>query len=218
MAWRRTSRYWVARKLARILFTLICRSCRVRVHGSAGLAAIGAQTPRIYVFWHRHLFYLVYHFRASGVTPLVSLSDDGELIAQIAAEFGMRPVRGSSSRGGAMAFLRLLRLLKEERRTLLITADGPKGPARELKAGTIELARRAGAALIPVSWAARPAKIFSRSWDQFMLPLPFGRIHFHYGDPIMPVNLAAIGSEEEQAAAVKRRLDELEARATQTLA
>ncbi|MEN8222865.1 MAG: hypothetical protein ABFR36_06355, partial [Acidobacteriota bacterium] len=27
-------------------------------------------------------------------------------------------------------------------------------------------------------------KIFEKSWDKFMIPMPFGKIIFRYGDPV----------------------------------
>lgn len=73
--------------------------------------------------------------------------------------------------------------IKDKNSEIMITADGPKGPLREIKDGTILIAKKTGAALIPVTWYSSK-KIFERSWDKFMMPLPFGKIIFRYGDPV----------------------------------
>ena len=167
------------------MISTIIASCRIELSGGEIPAVLRTEAkPLIFVFWHCHIFFLVYHFRNSGAYPLISLSSDGELIARTATRFGLNPVRGSSSRGGARAFLDLKKLLQENSGPLLITADGPRGPAREVKPGTIQLAARTGAAVIPVSWRASRAWTAQRSWDQFMIPLPFAKIHCAYGEPL----------------------------------
>ena len=67
---------------------------------------------------------------------------------------------------------------------MLITADGPKGPARRVKAGTVQLAAKTGAWVIPISWSGSRVKVLEKSWDRFLVPLPFGRIRFAYGQPL----------------------------------
>jgi hypothetical protein len=117
----------------------------------------------------------------------------------------MEPVRGSSSKGGARAFLELVRSVREERSPVLITADGPKGPARRVKEGTVQLAARTGAWVVPISWSASRVKVLKKSWDRFLVPLPGGRIRFAYGPPLR------IGPGLEPAA-LERAMDELSAR------
>ncbi len=84
------------------------RSSRVSCSGQEAVADLQARSvPLIYYFWHRHILYVIHHFRNCGARPLISLSEDGELVSRVARAFGMRPVRGSSSSGGARAFLEL---------------------------------------------------------------------------------------------------------------
>ncbi|HDP94055.1 MAG TPA: DUF374 domain-containing protein [Candidatus Aminicenantes bacterium] len=198
---------FLRRKFLCLLIHGIVGTCRTEVSGLEAVEAVRHRgAPVIILFWHRHIFALIHHFRNSGARPLISQSKDGELVAGVAREFGLKPIRGSSSRGGAPAFLSMMRSLREPGTEVLITADGPRGPAREMKPGTLELARRSGAWLIPVSWYARPSHIFQRSWDRFLLPLPFSRIRLAYGAPIHPDSLPVRNAEEM----VQRRMDELE--------
>ncbi len=44
--------------------------------------------------------------------------------------------------------------MKQEKTPVLITADGPKGPARQIKEGTVLLAAKTGACVIPISWSS----------------------------------------------------------------
>lgn len=162
-------------------------TCRLQIEGVDKVKEyIRKGIPIIYVFWHRHIFVTIYRFKKSGARPLISLSEDGEIVSQVAEAFGMNPVRGSSSRGGARAFLALVNTIKSDTsRALLITADGPKGPPREIKDGTIRLAQKTGSAIIPVSWYASREKVFEKTWDKFKVPLPFSRITYLYGEPFV---------------------------------
>jgi lysophospholipid acyltransferase (LPLAT)-like uncharacterized protein len=196
------------KKMAWLLIEAIVFSSRVRISGPENIAGLqDRDLPLIYIFWHRHILFVIHQFKGTGARPLISLSSDGELVAAVAEEFGMKPIRGSSSRGGARAFLQMVRGVQKENARVLITADGPKGPARRIKAGTVQLAAKTGAYVIPISWSGSRVKILEKSWDRFLIPLPFGKIHFAYGEP-----LRIDGSDDLQEAAdlLASKLDQLE--------
>jgi len=197
------------KKMAAAMIRVVVSSSRVKVSGQEAVAALKRQDlPLIYIFWHRHILYVIHQFRNTGARPLISLSSDGELVAAVAEEFGMNPIRGSSSKGGARAFLNMARCVQNERAAVLITADGPKGPARIVKDGAVQLALRTGAFIVPISWSGSRVKILEKSWDRFMIPLPFGRIHFAYGQPL---RLEAGTADPFQAAGMlAEKLDLLE--------
>ncbi len=184
-------KFFLIRKLSKLLIYSTVLTCKKKIKGEEKYKKIKkSNIPVIIIFWHRHIFYCIYNFKNSGVQPLISFSPDGEIVSQIAEEFGMDPVRGSSSKGGAKAFLQILRSIKDNNSEILITADGPRGPLREIKDGTVVLAKKTGAAVIPVSWYSSKVKIFEKSWDKFMVPKPFSKILFAYGDPIyVPGNI-----------------------------
>jgi len=181
-----TPKYFFLRKAAKILINAIIKTCRIHIANQAHIRALRENNiPIIFTFWHRHIFFVIFRFKNSGARPLISHSRDGEIVSQIAEEFGMNPVRGSSSSGGARAFLKLLEFLKTEKSDILITADGPKGPIREIKDGTILLALKTHSAIVPISWHSSRVKVFNKTWDRFMIPLPFSHITFSYGEPFM---------------------------------
>jgi lysophospholipid acyltransferase (LPLAT)-like uncharacterized protein len=186
MAFRQRIKYFLVRKASKVLIHLIILFCRFNISGLETVARLRKQqTPIIYAYWHRHIFVTIYRFKKSGARPLISLSEDGELVAQIAQEFGMNPVRGSSSRGGARAFLEMVNTIKNENAEVLITADGPKGPLRQIKDGTIRLAQKTGSVIVPIGWHASRVKIFEKTWDKFKIPKLFSRITYAYGEPFV---------------------------------
>lgn len=211
MAFRKKIKYFLIRKAARLLITGIIKTCKLKIRGHEYVEELRQQqVPIIYAYWHRHIFVTIYRFMNTGARPLISLSNDGEIVAQIAMEFGMNPVRGSSSLGGAKAFIKLFNSIKEEKSEVLITADGPKGPAREVKDGVIRLAHKSGAVIVPIAWHSSRVKILEKSWDRFKIPLPFGNITYAYGKPF---TIPASGAKDDEVTwkqHLKEAIDSLE--------
>lgn len=156
----------------------------------------------ILAFWHRHLLLMPYSYRGTGISVLVSQSGDGELIARTVARLGIDSSRGSSSRGGVAGMRTLLRKAGEGW-DIAFTPDGPRGPASEVQPGVILAAAATGFPIQPVAVAATKAKRL-RSWDRFLIPLPFSCVHFVYGEPLA---VERRGDPALAAAELKRRLD-----------
>ena len=204
-----TPKYFFLRKAAKFLINAIMKTCRIHITNQAHIRALRENNiPIIFTFWHRHIFFVIFRFKHSGARPLISHSRDGEIVSQIAEEFGMNPVRGSSSSGGARAFLKLLEFLKTEKSDILITADGPRGPLREIKDGTILLALKTHSAIVPISWHSSRVKVFKKTWDRFMIPLPFSHITFSYGEPIILPPTEKGQNKEQHLTILKTELQE----------
>ncbi|HEX3866225.1 MAG TPA: lysophospholipid acyltransferase family protein [Gemmatimonadaceae bacterium] len=136
--------------------------------------------PVVFALWHGEILPLLYHHRGEGVAVLISEHADGEIIARVATSLGYRTVRGSTSRGAARAILGLTRVLREGS-DLAITPDGPRGPAKSFAPGVAVVAQRAGAPVIAAAvHASRSWRL--GSWDRFLIPRPFARIHVAYSD------------------------------------
>ena len=132
--------------------------------------------------WHDQLLMMVMAYHGPGAKILISSSKDGELIARTMGYFGQGAVRGSSSRGGRAAFKELLDLSKEPV-DLGFTPDGPRGPRHELKPGIAQLARLSGRPVVPFAFVCSRGHRF-QSWDRFLVPYPFGRGVYSFGEPV----------------------------------
>jgi len=154
--------------------------------------------------WHNRLLLISYilkrfvaHRPGAG---LISASRDGDLVADLTKRFGFDVVRGSTSRLGATAMLELSEVLASGR-DILITPDGPRGPAYELGRGIIFLAQKSGAPIQPINfeysscWRAR-------SWDKFIIPHPFSKVRVIFG----PLLRVALTNTEEEFEAERLRL------------
>jgi len=193
-----------------LLIRLLYLSCRVvRIEGTENeknaMDISGGMV--IYASWHQRLLYQVHRLTKRNVTVMISRSRDGEFAARLVNCLGLKDVRGSSTRGGVDALKELIREMKEGSNGGMIP-DGPTGPARIAKIGTIILARMTGAPIIPIAWGADRCWIFN-SWDRFMIPKPFARISYFYGEPIL-VQPRAKGPEmEEYRMLLEERLNQI---------
>lgn len=169
--------------LAAFVIRLLFYLNRIEFVGEAQPQAIWRRGEHlILAFWHDQLLLMVKGYRGPGSKILISASKDGELIARVMRYFGQQAVRGSSSRGGRAAFKELV-ALSREKVDLVITPDGPKGPRHELKDGLVQLARLSGRPVVPMAFVCSRGHRFN-SWDRFLLPYPFGRGVFAFGEPL----------------------------------
>jgi len=137
----------------------------------------------IYAVWHGRMLVPILALRQNKVAAMVSRHNDGEMIARTIVRLGYETVRGSSSHGGREAYRDMLKMLKAGR-VCAVLPDGPRGPRCELKLGTILLAQRGNAVLLPITFSARKPIVIN-SWDQFMLWKPFSKIRLVYGKPFV---------------------------------
>ena len=212
--------WWIglASRLLSWLLVLLRATWRVRFGtGSEHLdRLLATERPIIFAFWHNRL--VVCDIlrnrtidRGRPVVLLTSLSRDGELAARAAGFRGYRIIRGSTSRGGLASLLRLRRAMRAGASAAL-APDGPRGPACEVQPGTLVLAQRADAPIMPLAYAAnRYWRV--RSWDRLVVPKPFARLVVSIGEP---VELTVDLSDDDLRAAsadLQRQLNELVSRA-----
>ena len=161
----------------------------------------------IQAFWHGRLLLMPYSYRGPGATILISQHQDGEYISRTMRRFGFHTTRGSTTRGGARGLRAAVRRVREGF-DLAITPDGPKGPRGRVQRGIIEVARLTGAPIVPVAFSAHPARQLG-SWDGFLIPRPFGRGLFLYGEPIRVPRRANPEEREVLRLRLERELTEL---------
>lgn len=161
-----------------------CKSLRYEEVGRTAIDAHWAQgTPMLFALWHDELFPLIHMKRQLEIIAVVSQSQDGEYLSRLLESLGLHTARGSSSRGGVKALLQAARLMRTGKMCGCVTVDGPRGPRHQVKDGAIYLAHKAGVPIVPVRMKMLRAKVFTRAWDQFQLPLPFSSVVIKYGTP-----------------------------------
>ena len=195
---------WSARLGSGVL-RLLAGTWRVRIANPEVIANEHAAGRRvIYALWHGDLLPLLWAHRSRGIAIMVSEHRDGEIITRIALGLGFRAVRGSTSRGAARALLAACRAI-DEGRDVAVTPDGPRGPARSVAPGTVAIARRTGASIVPVAAAASRAWRLG-SWDRFGIPKPFARVAVAYDHPIR-IGADAPRDDIQEAEAIRAGID-----------
>jgi lysophospholipid acyltransferase (LPLAT)-like uncharacterized protein len=193
------------------LLSLWCRTLRITYVNKEipdGLKAGGRNI--IFAFWHGRQFLLFHTHRDLGAVIPASESKDGEIQAGILTRFGFEVVRGSSKRKGAQALLGLVDGLRRGRH-IALAVDGPRGPLYEVKQGVTYLAGKLGKPIVPVITSAKRFWLLDRTWDKYLLPVPFTRAIVMYGEPIT-VNGTSDdvleSKREELQTALNRLMDE----------
>lgn len=194
-------------RLVRITGRLICD-----IHPEAAPLLNGKRNV-ICAFWHGRMMLMPF-FKPPGRSMFVMISQhgDGELITRIMQCFDVSAVRGSSRKGGARVAGEALQKL-EEGHNIAITPDGPRGPLHVAAPGTVRIAALSQVPIVPLAFGAS-RHIRMRSWDRFMLALPFARLSFVAEAPLT-LTTPLIGVEEELAisAILTQRLKAAEAKA-----
>ncbi len=166
----------------------------------------------IYAIWHGRIFFLPYLYRGHGdKVCLASPSMDGEIVAGVLKRFGLKVIRGSSYKQGGQAFRELIRALRQKKSAVII-ADGSRGPAFHVQGGIIHLARLMGVPILPLTYGARRAIIF-KSWDRFILPLPFSPVVVMYGEPVYVEKDIPLSRIEDKKKELEEKLRDITERA-----
>ncbi|HOF40105.1 MAG TPA: lysophospholipid acyltransferase family protein [Candidatus Hydrogenedentes bacterium] len=191
-------------------YKALCVTCRQERRGEELFQRSLASGQHVFVaFWHETLGLAAWLHRNTGFHTLTSYSFDGEVAARVVRSFGLYAVRGSSSRGGYEA-LRQMQRAVDKVPAVGFTLDGPTGPRRVAKPGAAILAIRTGVPIVPLALAASSCWRL-HSWDQLIIPKPFGRILSIYGDPILPPPKGAPKAIEQLRSEVERALNRLHA-------
>jgi lysophospholipid acyltransferase (LPLAT)-like uncharacterized protein len=160
--------------------------------------------PFILAFWHGRLLMIPRIWpRHTAINILTSQHRDGDLSARAISHFGLKSVPGSSRRGGSAALRTMVRAIANGQ-CAGIAPDGPRGPIMRASDGIIALARLSGAAIVPVSYGASRRHIL-KTWDRFVVPLPFAAGVFVWGE-------ALAVPRDADAAAIEAARRELETR------
>jgi lysophospholipid acyltransferase (LPLAT)-like uncharacterized protein len=200
---------------------LVLRTIRWRMLNRPAADALTADPQGFLVcLWHAQIA------AAVGGQPLVrplrptrliiSLSPDGEFIARAMEMMDLASFRGSSRKtrdpkrrhSGGAVYRQSLSWVREGG-VLILTPDGPRGPAREMAEGPVRMASRTGAPVILMGLCARPALTLD-TWDRMELPLPFGRGAIVFDGPVR----APADADAEETLRLRREWSDRLSRAT----
>lgn len=144
----------------------------------------------VYCVWHDSMVIPVFGVNHSGTTALTSQHADGSFVANVLKLRRISAIRGSTNRITTSAARQLIRSASTDH--LVITPDGPRGPARKISGGIVFLASRTGRAVVPTAYACSRYWRVKGSWSDLIIPKPFARVLLLAGVPLyVPAGLPA---------------------------
>ena len=180
----REQREHLAARVISFFVPILHRTWRVTLENEATMkSVVEKQGAVILVTWHGRMLVPIACTRNRGYYALVSRSRDGGMLSAIFERLGWKLIRGSTGRNAIEALRQGREVLSRPGTVLAFTPDGPRGPACTAKPGMIYYAQKTGKPIVPVGVSARPRRLL-KSWDRFLVPLPFARCLWIYGDPI----------------------------------
>jgi hypothetical protein len=183
----RSVRSWLVPRLLQVAHSGLMCTLRISVTGGAPLPEILDNPQRelgaLLVTWHDLSFLPLHFFRHRNIGVMMSHSRAGQMQAAFWNLYGFPTVWGSTKkREGVTALREVLRSLRTGQ-TFAFTPDGPKGPRHKAQPGVVYLASKAPALVIPIGVAASRCWHLP-TWDRYLIPKPFARIHIHLGEPV----------------------------------
>ena len=153
---------------------------RWRVKDCSGVMSVHFKGSLIVAFWHNQIFGATLFYRKflsdRVASVLTSSSRDGDLMASVAGQFGNDAIRGSSNKRPVAALREMVRFLRlRNGKDIVITPDGPRGPAYKLQTGLIKVSQWAEVPVLPLR-LSYSNELTLKTWDRFRIPLPFSRI------------------------------------------
>lgn len=198
---------------------LYFKTMRIEIVGKerAAQELTSSSTGCVFLFWHDALMASPLLEWATALQPicvLISNSKDGDLPAEMGKQYrNVRVIRVKAA-SRTTALLQSCEVL-EQRESLFITPDGPRGPRHKIKLGALYACQKAHASIIPVVYAAS-RQITLSSWDRLRIPKPFSRLICSYLEPVVCPSEGELDTIkttiEQQMEAEERRLSLLIAR------
>ena len=178
----------------------------------------------IVVSWHNRITLSAFTFLGSSKLnkkykfhALASKHGDGAIVGKVMQNCGINIISGSTKKKyktkssirdltnkgiDISNFRKIFQILKGNN-AFCVTPDGPRGPRFKVGGEIISIAKSSQVPIIPISYGISRYKVF-KSWDRFILPLPFSKIAFLLGDPIfVPKN-----SDIKELEAINKRVEE----------
>tara|TARA_B100002003_G_C13858848_1_gene420593 strand:+ start:28 stop:693 length:666 start_codon:yes stop_codon:yes gene_type:complete len=162
--------------------------------------------PFILAFWHNQLMMISFCWKSKKkINILASSHSDGRFGSIIGKYFKLKNIPISSKDNNFI--LRSIINILNTKQYIGITPDGPRGPKEIVSEGIIKIARASKTPIIPCGfWSSRNIQL--KSWDAFLVTLPFSKCFFVWHDPIyIPKNLKDIEIAEYQNL-LKKMIDE----------
>lgn len=190
--------------LGQFMFAIVYRTSRWEIRGEEHFnKALASGKPIMLCVWHGRFSFPAFWLAKNHIHAyaIASRHGDAAIIARIFKRWGFGLIRGSSSRsskdkGGRNVIREMNRIFDSPGTNIIaITNDGPKGPPRIAKPGSLAIALKKDVQIITISGSASSYKSFE-SWDKFRIPKPFSTVFLNIA-PLLEIPSEKLSSEEE---------------------
>lgn len=163
-------------KLLPLLIKFLVSTLQIKIINEGAL-----NKKAVFIFWHSQMLAGWSLFKNKNSCALVSQSKDGEILSALLKKWNYKVSRGSSSKGGKEALHELIDAANKGS-SIIITPDGPRGPAGQIKNGALMVSNECNIPIIPVRIEYSSKKILVKSWDKFEIPYPFSKCSVTFGN------------------------------------
>jgi hypothetical protein len=139
----------------------------------------------VVAFWHENYLPLIVLARGRSAVVVTATSFRGEVVGRICRRFGHRTVAIDPGQGPTVLD-QVATILGDGGGLVALAVDGPLGPLHRPKPGAIRLARRLGAAILPMAVDCGRALRLAGRWDRMMVPLPLAEVRLLAGETLPP--------------------------------
>lgn len=202
-----------AARLLKVFLELLTWSCRYELKGIEAFLATARSDKCLIVLWHKHLVLAPKIFTTFAAefsyAALISQSRDGEILSALTNSYKIGSSIRVAHNAKKNALDEAIKYLSNQSGILVVTPDGPRGPALRIKSGTIYIAKVCGAQIVPLSWKCGSCWTLN-TWDKMQIPKPFSKISIAFGEPIRLEQAKELPSraEVERVEEQLRTLDE----------
>ena len=170
--------------LGKWLLKFLYRTSTWNIEGKHRIKSLLAEGKSVIVAtWHSHMLPTFMDLAGNHYYGLAGMHKDADLISKIGNRMGWKLLRGSSSDRGKEVYKEMVNILADNGNVVVLTPDGPKGPAKIPKPGIIRAAQKTNAVILPAMGQSKRRWGFT-NWDTFYVGKPFSRIEFIYGEPL----------------------------------
>ena len=156
------------------LFLIVDKTCHWRYQGQDNLnKLIESDSPILLCMWHGNFIFPMIYFKRflPQIQVVSSTHNDSNILANVLKKYGFYLIKGSSSRGAKNVLKEMIAAYKKSDSIIAITNDGPKGPPRIAKEGSVTLAYKLNAHIVFMT--GRASNFWKiKTWDCFIFPKP----------------------------------------------
>jgi len=166
----------------KLFLNIVFLTCRWKTSNYTNFKkALTTKQPILLCFWHNQLICVSRYFKNSPLNlyGVSSTHFDSEILARILVSWKIKLIRGSSTRGWSSVLKQMITLFGDPSTIVALTNDGPQGPPKIAKEGSLSVAKKYNAQILCVS-ANINNKWKLNSWDQTLIPKPFSTITIHF--------------------------------------